>query len=117
MRGYLPPTQQLDPGPVGPASRDLRADLQSLAQPVRPHEAEDAKRLKKLERENTRLKKIVADQTLEVGMLKELNRGNFWPRTGAGGTTESADTTGSDSFVVVPVPCFPLRSQHPRSGV
>jgi hypothetical protein len=39
--------------------------------------ADDAKRLKELERENTRLKKIVADQVLDIDMLKELNRGNF----------------------------------------
>jgi putative transposase len=39
--------------------------------------ANDAKRLKELERENTRLKKIVADQALDIDMLKELNRGNF----------------------------------------
>jgi hypothetical protein len=30
-----------------------------------------------LERENARLKRIVADQTLDIDMLKELNRGNF----------------------------------------
>lgn len=36
--------------------------------------AEDAKRLKELEREKTRLKKIVADQALDIEMLKELNR-------------------------------------------
>jgi len=39
--------------------------------------ADDAKRLKELERENQRLKKIVADQALDIDMLKELNRGNF----------------------------------------
>jgi transposase-like protein len=39
--------------------------------------ADDAKRLKELERENSRLKRIVADQTLDIDMLKELNRGNF----------------------------------------
>jgi transposase-like protein len=38
---------------------------------------DDAKRLKELERENTQLKKIVADLTLDIDMLKELNRGNF----------------------------------------
>jgi len=37
----------------------------------------DAKRLKELEKENSRLKKIVADQALDIDMLKELNRGNF----------------------------------------
>ena len=39
--------------------------------------ANDAKRLKELEKENQRLKRIVADQTLDIDMLKELNRGNF----------------------------------------
>ena len=39
--------------------------------------ADDAKRLKELERENSRLKRIVADQVLDIDMLKELNRGNF----------------------------------------
>jgi putative transposase len=39
--------------------------------------AEEAKRLRELERENGRLKKIVAEQALDIDMLKELNRGNF----------------------------------------
>jgi putative transposase len=39
--------------------------------------ADDAKELKQLRQENTRLKKIVADQALDIDMLKELNRGNF----------------------------------------
>jgi putative transposase len=39
--------------------------------------ADDAKRLKELERENARLKKIVADQLLDIDMLKELSKGNF----------------------------------------
>jgi transposase-like protein len=39
--------------------------------------ADDAKRLKELERENTRLKRIVADQALDIDMLKEIGRGNF----------------------------------------
>jgi putative transposase len=38
--------------------------------------ANDAKKLKELERENVRLKHIVADLTLDNAMLKELNRGN-----------------------------------------
>jgi len=33
--------------------------------------ADDAKRLKELERENTRLKRIVADQALDIDMLRE----------------------------------------------
>jgi putative transposase len=39
--------------------------------------ADDAKRLKELERENQRLKKIVADQALDIDMLKELAKGDF----------------------------------------
>ena len=33
---------------------------------------DQAKRLKELERENTRLKKIVADQALDISILKEV---------------------------------------------
>jgi putative transposase len=39
--------------------------------------AEDAKRLRELERENTQLKRIVADQMLEVQALKEIAKGNW----------------------------------------
>ena len=39
--------------------------------------ADDAKRLKELERENARLKRIVADQLLENQALKEIARGNW----------------------------------------
>ncbi len=38
--------------------------------------ADDAKRLKELERENVRLKGIVADQVLDIAMLKEVAKGN-----------------------------------------
>ncbi len=39
--------------------------------------ADDAKRLKELERENQRLKAIVADQALECRALKEVAKGNW----------------------------------------
>lgn len=39
--------------------------------------ADDAKRLKELDRENRQLKAIVADQALEVRALKEIAKGNF----------------------------------------
>src|SRR5580704_15250121 len=39
--------------------------------------ADDAKRLKELERENGQLKRIVADQVLDIAMLKEVAKGNF----------------------------------------
>jgi transposase-like protein len=38
---------------------------------------EQAKRLKELEQENTRLKKIVADLSLDNSILKEAAKGNF----------------------------------------
>jgi len=38
---------------------------------------EQAKRLKELEKENTRLKKLVADLSLDNSILKEASRGNF----------------------------------------
>ena len=38
---------------------------------------DEAHRLKALEQENTRLKKIVADQVLEISMLKDLQRGKW----------------------------------------
>lgn len=38
--------------------------------------SEEAKRLKQLEEENQRLKRLVADQALDIQMLKEIARGN-----------------------------------------
>ena len=35
------------------------------------------KRLKELEAENARLKKIVAEQAVDIDILKEVSRGNF----------------------------------------
>ena len=40
-------------------------------------EVGQARRLKQLEKENARLKKLVADQALDISILKEANRGNF----------------------------------------
>jgi putative transposase len=39
--------------------------------------ADQAKRLKHLEQENSRLKKLVADLSLDNAILKEASRGNF----------------------------------------
>lgn len=39
--------------------------------------ADDAKRLKELEKENARLKRIVADQALDLDAMREVARGNF----------------------------------------
>ncbi len=38
---------------------------------------EQARRLKELEKENIRLKKLVADLSLDNAILKEVSRGNF----------------------------------------
>ena len=38
---------------------------------------DEAHRLRALEAENSRLKRIVADQALDISMLKDLQRGNF----------------------------------------
>ena len=38
---------------------------------------EQAKRLKELEKENTRFKKFVTDHSLDNSILKEVSRGNF----------------------------------------
>src|SRR5918997_3124107 len=46
--------------------------------------ADQVKRLKELEAENARLRKAVADLTLDKQILAEAARGNFWaPRAGA----------------------------------
>ena len=39
--------------------------------------AEDAKRLRELERENATLKRLLAEAELEKAALKEISRGNF----------------------------------------
>ncbi len=39
--------------------------------------ANDAKRLKDLERENATLKRLLADAELEKAALREISRGNF----------------------------------------
>ena len=39
--------------------------------------SEDAKRLKHLEEENARLKKLVAELSLDIAMLKEVASGNW----------------------------------------
>lgn len=38
---------------------------------------EQAKRLKELEKENSRLKRIVADQVIDMAILKDVSSGNF----------------------------------------
>ena len=48
-----------------------------MAQPIRWLKAEDAKKLKHLEKQNLQLKKLLAEAELEKAVLKELAEGNF----------------------------------------
>ncbi len=45
----------------------------------------EAKRLKELEKENTRLKKLVAEQALDIDLLKEVSRKTSEPGPGTQG--------------------------------
>jgi putative transposase len=69
------------------AGKDLAAVLQSLEvsestlerwrQQYGGMKAAEAVRLKKLEDENARLKRLVADQALDIQMLKHIAEGNW----------------------------------------
>jgi putative transposase len=65
---------------VGQVARKLGVSEQTYYRWRREYggmKVDQAKRLKELERENSQLKKIVADQALDNAMLRELSRGNF----------------------------------------
>ena len=69
------------------AGKDLAAVLQALEISEATYhrwrnqyggmKSEEARRLKQLEQENKRLKQIVADQALDIQMLKHLVEGNW----------------------------------------
>ena len=69
------------------AGKDEAAVLQSLEVSQSTYErwrkqyggmkAEEARRLKELEEENKRLKEIVADQALDIQMLRHVSEGNW----------------------------------------
>ena len=64
---------------VGEASRKLGVTEQTYYRWRREYggmRVEQAKRLRELEKENTRLKKLVADISLDNAILKEAARGN-----------------------------------------
>ncbi len=65
---------------VGEASRKIRVTEQTYYRWRKEYggmRIEQAKRLKGLERENARLKKLVADISLDNAILKEVAEGNF----------------------------------------
>ena len=65
---------------VGEASRKLGVTEQTYYRWRREYggmKVEQARRLKELEKENTQLKRLVADISLDNAILKEAARGNF----------------------------------------
>ena len=65
---------------AGEASRKIGVTQQTYYRWRREYggmRLEQAKRLKELEKENSRLKKLVADISLDNAILKEAARGNF----------------------------------------
>jgi transposase-like protein len=67
-------------GNIGGASRKIGVTEQTYYRWRREYggmRIEQARRLKELEKENTRLKKLVADLSLDNSILKEAARGNF----------------------------------------
>jgi hypothetical protein len=55
-----------------PEIRDQQRDLLQMEGQVRGLDVSEAKRLRALEAENTRLKKLLADAMLDNAMLKEI---------------------------------------------
>jgi putative transposase len=74
--------------------------------------ADDAKRLKELERENGWLKRIGADQVLDIEMLKEVAKGNFLARHAARPSSGAKTNPDSHSLWTTnrgrSAPCAPL---------
>ena len=67
-------------GTVGEVSRKLGITEQTYYRWRREYggmRVEQARRLKELEKENGRLKRLVADLTLDNAILQEATRGNF----------------------------------------
>jgi len=65
---------------IGEAARQLSISEQTSYRWRREYggmEVDQARRLKELDLENQRLKRLVADQALDLSILKEASRGNF----------------------------------------
>ena len=66
--------------PIGKVCRKLGVSEQTYYRWRKEYggmRVDQAKRLNELEQENIRLKKLVADLSLDNAILKEVNRGNF----------------------------------------
>ena len=71
---------QASGGSSGDAARRLGVSENTLYRWRARHgsmKVPDVRRLKELERENAQLKKLVAEQALDIAMLKEVAKGNF----------------------------------------
>jgi transposase-like protein len=67
-------------GTVGEASKKIGVTEQTYYRWRKEYggmRIEQAKRLRELEKENARLKKLVADLSLDISILREVTRGNF----------------------------------------
>ena len=65
---------------VGEVSRELGISEQTYYRWRKEYggmEVDQVRRLKELEQENGRLKRLVADQALDISILKEVSTGNF----------------------------------------
>ena len=65
---------------LGDVCRHLEVSVQTYQRWRSQYKAmrpEDVVRLKALEKENARLKRIVGEQALDIDMLREVSRGNF----------------------------------------
>ncbi len=65
---------------IGKACRKIGITAQTYYRWRREYgglKVDQAKRLKDLEKENGRLKRVVADQALDMAILKEVAQGNF----------------------------------------
>lgn len=71
--------------------------------------ATEAKRLKELDQENARLKRLLADAELDKAMLKELAEGASEP-----GARPQSRVCSTGSIPGVPAPCLPSGGSEPQ---
>ena len=62
-----------DDGGCMPQARNFGSHFLQMESQVRPLEVSDAKRLKSLEDENGKLKKLLAEAMLDIAVLKDIN--------------------------------------------
>ena len=65
-------------------------------------EPADVKRLRQVEQENGRLKKMVADRDLEIDVLKEITRKKWWAHACAGSRSPSRSRAACRAAVRAP---------------